>query len=374
MKPPLAFLASALALSSLACSPSGGGGSASGSGAASGDEGNGGNGSGATGSGTGGGLDVGANGGSGNGNICEDYVAESQAKPPVILILLDQSGSMKEAEGATTRWDAATHSVKDASANLEARAEFGLIGFPTHLITSDADASQSCNAELKVVPGLNQGGAIATSINPAVPQMGHTPVRAALELAHEELSKPAYADKSRYVVLVTDGLPNCKGIDPTSSASSGFANYEDPSDAVTTLKDAGVTTFVIGYAIEGLSQWSEGMEHVAVTYADNMAEAGGTVAHHPVSSGPELEEVLSEIIGQVAPCSFELDDAPRGGPTFVRVTVDGVDYAFDTADGWTLEGEKTVALNETGAACALLRDGQTHSIQIQVECEPVVTK
>lgn len=319
------------------------------------------------------GTDGANTGGNGNG-ICDTYQATSKPNPPTILILLDQSGSMKEGEGGTTRWAAATSSVSDAVKSLDGVANFGLIGFPTHVISSDQDASQTCNAHLKSAPAPNNGDALAATINLTTPTIGHTPVRAALNLAKVELAKPEYADTARYVVLVTDGLPNCKNIAPTHLGTSGFANYEDPSDAVTALKNDGVTTFVVGYSIAGLSQWSEGVEHVAVTYANNMAAAGGTGMHHAVSTGAQLEAVLNDITAQVAPCSFELDEAPRGGPSYVRVSIDGVDYALGDANGWDLEGDKTVALREDGAACGVLRDGGEHSIQIQVECQPVVVR
>lgn len=318
-------------------------------------------------------------GAGGDSGICQKYTAVSEAKPPTLLILLDQSGSMKTVVGKddsgqdVTRWAAATKSVEEAAVVLQDQAKLGLIGFPTHQISSDADASQSCNAKLYVAPALHAAGALASGVNPAVPTMGHTPTRAALNLALSELSKPEYADDARYVVLVTDGLPNCKGILPTSSGGY-FANYEDPSDAVTALKDAGIMTFVVGYDIENLKEYSEGVEHSAKTYANNMAVAGGTGYQRPVSSGAELLSELTEITRSVAPCSFELDAAPRGGEAYVRVSIDETDYAVGDADGWDLEGTRTIALREDGAACKKLRDGGTHSVDIVVECEPVIVK
>ena len=74
----------------------------------------------------------------------------------------------------------------------------------------------------------------------------------------------------------------------------------------------------------------------------------------------------------MAPCSFELDAAPRGGAEYVRVTVDGVDYALGDANGWDMVGESTVALRESGTACEKIREGK--AITIKVECVPVVVK
>lgn len=374
---PLAILLSSLTCVA-ACSAGSGDSSDSDSGQ---DEENKGDGDGALGDGDGSGagsgdgdLSLGDGDGDGDGDsgICETVVVTTKPNPAAILVLLDQSGSMKASEGGNTRWQVATSSLGDAMSSLDAVADFGLIGFPTHVISSDADASQTCNAELKALPAPSNGAQVTSTISAQVPNIGHTPVRAALELAGQTFADAAFIDRQKYVVLITDGLPNCKGIAPNSAATSGFANYEDPSDAVSALSAQGVTTFVVGYAISGMSEWSEGVQHFAETYANNMAAAGGTETHRPVSNGAELAAVLGDITASVAPCSFDLAAPPTGGETYIRVTIDDTDYAL--GDAWTLEGEQTVALTEEGAACMTLRDGGEHNVRIQVECQPVVVK
>lgn len=58
----------------------------------------------------------------------------------------------------------------------------------------------------------------------------------------------------------------------------------------------------------------------------------------------------------------------------MRASIDGTAYALNDADGWILEGDKTVTFQEGGAACNELRDGDEHDISIQVECQPVQVK
>lgn len=311
--------------------------------------------------GTGGDLEVGTggeDGGVGDPNICESYAAVSEAKTPAVLLLLDQSGSM-----TGSRWTHAKDAITAAATSLEAFAHVGFVGFPIHPLTNDTEYANTCGAEMKVAPGPSSAASIIASLHPTAPSIGHTPVRAALSLAQSELSQDKYATMPKYVVLITDGAPNC-----ASSSPGSFWKREDPSDTVTEMSTEGITTYVVGYQLsksesDGIVPWD---------VANNMAVAGGTESFRDVADGVALTAELADIRAQVVPCSFELDAAPRGGETYVRVTIDEQD--FELATDWSLQEEQTVALDEEGAACQLLRDGAEHSVNIQVECEPVVVK
>jgi len=318
-----------------------------------------------------GGVGDGASGdGDGDGTtkpgICASYTAVSKPVTPVVLLLLDQSGSMGE-----PRWGQAKSALTTSATNLEADAHVGFIGFPLHGYPQPTDTvdinvyAETCGAHMKVAPGANTAQAIVNSIAPQAPTtgVGHTPVRAALDLARSEFGKTDYADMSKYVILITDGAPNC-----ASSNVGSFWKREDPSDTVTAMAAEGITTYVVGYQLS--SAESDGITPTIV--ADNMAKAGGTGSYRDVSDGSTLSAALDEIGKAVVSCSFDLDEAPQGGASFVRVTLDSVDYALGI--DWNMEGERTVALVESGPACAVLRDGGEHEVTIQVECEPVIVK
>jgi hypothetical protein len=62
---------------------------------------------------------------------------------------------------------------------------------------------------------------------------------------------------------------------------------------------------------------------------------------------------------------------PPGDPAYVRVSVDGVSLPHDAAGrGWRLEGDRTVTL--VGSDCEAVQDGEPHSIEVVVECTPVI--
>jgi hypothetical protein len=96
---------------------------------------------------------------------------------------------------------------------------------------------------------------------------------------------------------------------------------------------------------------------------------GGTPSFIDVTNQQTLADAISTIANAIVPCSYELSEAPRAAG-YVRVTLDGVDLSLNGMDGWRLSGTKTVEL--LGAACESLRDGEGHSLNVQVECEPVI--
>jgi hypothetical protein len=279
---------------------------------------------------------------------------------------------MADTAEAQTRWDIAVGSIKEATAALDTNVHFGLLKYPLPQ-PNISDPAETCGAVLDVAPALAQAGAIASALDgtaaPLINQ-GHTPIRAAVELARAELAKPAYADRPRYLLLVTDGVANCKGDTPNGTPDLVAVNA-----ALGTLSDDGVTTFVVGYLLDQVAEapWvaERSANMTATAMADELASHGGTGFHYPVSSGADLQAVIAEITASVAPCTFALDDAIPD-PQYVRVTVDNTDLHLDDADGWKAEGAHDVVL--VGSACESLRDGESHSIEINVECLPVIPR
>src|SRR4029077_1031915 len=106
-----------------------------------------------------------------------------------------------------------------------------------------------------------------------------------------------------YIVLVTDGLPNCPANGNTGNDDSGPAVM-----AVANSFAAGIPVFVIGVSTAGT-----GMADTTLT---NMANAGGlpragTPTYYPVTSGAELSAALNTLVGVVASCNFAIGTPPN---------------------------------------------------------------
>lgn len=233
-------------------------------------------------------------------------------------------------------------------------------------------SSEQCAVgEVKVPCAPMNHSAIADELNRAR-VMGGTPTAASLRAARSHL---ASLEGDGYVLLVTDGAPNCNaaldGRSCTCVATNCVSNHLNCLDdveavnAVEELAEAGIRTYVIGYDTAG---WA----HVL----DRMAAAGATgrTTHFPVGDQASLADALSEIGGTLSSCSYELESVPPNNHRYIRVTVDGVTIphasVMNDGNGWILEGDRTITL--VGDACEALKDGEAHDINIVVECEPIL--
>jgi len=321
-------------------------------------------------------VDGGSDGsGSSDGDGCDKTVVQSRPTTPDMLIVLDRSASMAPSgnESRTDRWRGSMEAVVEVTAALDEGIAFGLMTFPAARggggRLGPGDVTLQCAPGTLDVPlGLGKGGEIARALGRMGPG-GFTPTAATLEAALSAIGSPTTADQAvtppKYVLLVTDGDPNCS---EDFGGLVGGGVTADPKAreatiaAIERLTDEGVQTYVVGYQTAQSSFAGQ---------LDRMAAAGGTgdKKHRSVESGSELTRAFEELTGRALSCSYELS-APVDDASRVLVTVDGKPRALDrTADGWTLGGDRrTVTL--TGAACDAAQRGAQFAIE--VVCEPVL--
>jgi len=283
---------------------------------------------------------------------CEKFSVPARANAPDILIVLDRSGSMISGG----RWQPSVNAIKKFTSALDGAVSFGLMLYPdpTALFGQAAscapgklDVPFATNNAMKIASTLDWSGPGATS---------QTPTAASLEAARAVVETPTCADcptKEKYVVLVTDGQPNCG-----ASGDRMGADVANTVAAIKAMTAVGVKTYVVGYDTKTDPQLGQVM--------DQFAAAGGTDEHFGVENEATFVAELTKIAGQVISCEYELNE-PVSDPTYVRVAIDTKSYGYQ--QDWTLEDGKRVILQ--GAACATLRDAKTHNLEITVECTPV---
>lgn len=328
--------------------------------------------------GSGGGADGGPVGtrdavGPGWDAACESVALTTRPGRANVLIVLDRSSSMYREAGfgieGVDRWNPAVVAVRAATDALEDRVAFGLMLFAN----PDAPAGMTlCSAgKLDVAPEMGTAGAIAAELtgDPNELTGSWTPTAVSLDAARGAL---AGLEGRSYVVLVTDGAPNCNsaldgrtcrcGSDTMSCADNPrlCIDADRSVAAVEGLADAGIPTFVVGY---DTSAWADVL--------DRMATAGGTEhrTHIPVTDGASLESALEGIAGSVVSCVVDLDEPPFA-IQYVHVTLDGADVPHESVamggGSWALSGDRSVELR--GAACETLRDGGEHTLRVTREC------
>jgi Mg-chelatase subunit ChlD len=317
--------------------------------------------------------------GDGTGN-CQEQVIRNDRLPPDMLIVLDRSGSMANND----RWDPSVAALKNVTMELGGTIDFGLMSFPQN------DSCAPGKVDVPIAP--NNAGPINTALS-AMESEGGTPTSASLAEAHKLLgavnADPDAQQKGKYVLLVTDGEPNCLDVDcgPVPfdfwapdfemrlDAWSKCASAGDPAaikasiEEIQKMSKDGIKTYVVGYATG-----SGGIKSTM----DMMAQAGGTGAksHIVVNSGDELTKALQDIAGQAASCTLTLEKAVDN-PSYVLVTIDKdtspVRLILNQPDGNGFavgDDKRTVTIQ--GTSCDLLRSGNDHKLYVEVLCAPPI--
>jgi hypothetical protein len=225
------------------------------------------------------------------------------------------------------------------------------------MFSSDGQCGVPAQPDVLVSPG--NASAIKQALDGASPQ-GLTPTAAAIDRAVAWLSQVVDANgHAHYLLVATDGEPNCKG--------GGGAESDSPAAiaAVEHAAQAGIHTFVVGI----------GSNTGADQTLTEMAKAGkepapGGKPYYSVSTTQELVKVLQGIAGQLVSCIFPLQMVPPN-PDLVRIQSNGHDVMRDPThmNGWDFgPGDKSIVFY--GPACDYLQ-GFSTSVNATFGCPAV---
>jgi len=283
-------------------------------------------------------------GSSGDAN-CGLTTVKLEAKPPEIMLVFDRSSSMNELVPMTmtSRFTEAMAAISDVLNKTNNTVLWGLKMYPTGMRCGIVPA-------VEVPIGMMTGPAVTMSLMGLPPGMPiGTPTHLAVDAATAHL-KTRTTSNPKYILLTTDGLPNCGGGTMASVAS------------ITAAAGAGFQTFVVGIATAGTE---------ADATLNSFAVAGGqprmgATKYYPATVRDELVTVLTQITGQVTNCIYPLSMQPPS-PNDVAVNVGGMRIARDPMNGWDYgPGMQSVVLH--GKACELAKSGMAGNVQIIFGC------
>jgi uncharacterized membrane protein YgcG len=232
---------------------------------------------------------------------------------PVLFVVQDKSGSMAKAPDGSnataanpSKWSIAQQVVPSLASSFSNRFRFGAAMYPHDTTTFN------CTTGTVVTPISSTPTGVQSAYAAAIPG-GGTPTAASLQavrshLLGQNLTTPAY------VLLITDGLPNCNtaldanscspttpGCGPTPAASSCGLGSKDCLDSQATITAAqqlfaaGIKVFVVGFD----STLTAGNNKAVL---DAIASAGGTGSAYVASSQAQLTSTLNTIAGNTATC------------------------------------------------------------------------
>lgn len=303
----------------------------------------------------------GSGSGSGDDKFCAQQNFQLNRLPPEILLVLDRSGSMRrDAQGGTgspDKWAQTTAAIDATLANTQMGVHWGLKMYPAW--KKEGDSACATSPIAGVDPGLSQHTSIMSTVNMNTPtrDRGATPTAKAVEEA-TTLMKARTSMNPKFLLLATDGIPNCRdGSDRNSDVDGAVA-------AVAAANAAGFATFVVGIAASGIKV--DGVDPFAVL--NNMAQAGGRARDgdtkfYSANNQAELTTALGSIAQQAADCTFVLTQPPVS-PGDVAVELDGSrlgsnDWAYGA-------GNRSIVVK--GAYCDKLKKGDIKEAQVKFGC------
>jgi hypothetical protein len=355
---------------------------------------------GAGGAGTGS-LDIGD--ASSDAALCGDQQIPAISDPPNLYFVVDRSGSMGEllADSPHTKYENARVAISIMLRAVGHRVRYAAGVYPA-LINQDG-----CAPGMDLFP-LSAGDSpkyAAMGENGPVLQMlldrlgaippkafrGGTPTAATLRALEPTIL--GLGGTKTYIVLMTDGAPNCNfglrcGVEAcipniqhlsfegmacddsfnccAPQVGAGDCVDADASEAaVLDYQKAGVDTFVVG--MPGSEAYRSMLNRLAI--AGNTARPGDT-AYYAVSDTDELALAVRSIGAQVAiSCDLPLSETPENAE-LVNVYFDDQVVPKSDQDGWRYKGEDRIEF--VGATCDTLSSGDVLNVQVLSGCPTVV--
>ena len=326
---------------------------------------------------------------------------------PDIMMLVDRSGSMKteDVQGQASRLGQVQSTMKQFLGANPTVARFGVVAFSSLTGTSSCSPAQLSDiagfgVDIPNTDDLALLSSTSAKVNTMIQGLspgGSTPTAESLRnLASYGPLTASDPGRDRFVLLMTDGLPNCNPDNPNNSCTVDnplcrcTGNGCTPSKpttcardcldadasvaAVTTLRNANIKTIVIGFG-------AETAQGDAADTLNGMALAGGfertcpngqasecnaldpsdgcdLVTHtclkrfYQARNGDQLASALAAIIGRLpVTCKYTLTQIPED-PRFLSVSVNGVSVA-PSADTWAY-ANGVITFPEAGPICKQL--------------------
>jgi hypothetical protein len=310
----------------------------------------------------------------------------TQSRAEIVLVV-DRSGSMAEpgADG-TPKWTALRSALRAVLPRVQDTVAAGLMLFPDVVDPNTQDVPSACvvPADLAVAPAFDDASAVLLALDHATPA-GATPTADALRAAAAYFDASPDAEGRRYLVLATDGGPNCNPALPRATCrctgtATQCANPANPYGAYNCLDDARTVATLRDLAARGIHTFVIGLTG-SESYADvlnAMAVAGGvprasSPSYYSAATATQLAAAFGTVTSSVADCRFTLDEAPPD-PDMVDVRLGAQSLGRDPRhqNGWDwAEGSMDREIVFYGATCDAVRAaGGGDSLVAAFGCPP----
>ncbi len=281
-----------------------------------------------------------------NGNVCGEVALASQKVIPNVVLIIDQSSSMDERFGSSTRWQvlreallAETGLIKEFQNSVKFGATF----------YSAKDGNQTCPMLTEVEMAMGNYDNIKAKY-PAK-TIEDTPTGDAIDAVLAKLPKekeldPTYAQGPTIFILATDGEPDtCKKLDPQEGQPEAL-------DAVKRAFTMNIRTYVIAVGNE------VGQKHL--NDLANVGVGNTTMTQAPswrANDDKGLRDSLRSIVAGEVNCDVTLKGTVTGNACSGTIRIAGKDVPCNDPNGYELVNPSLVRMK--GTACDAIKRGET---------------
>ncbi len=299
-------------------------------------------------------------------DTCAGVQVQLSLLSPLVMLLIDQSGSMSENFGGQERWDAVEAALVGGSGVVPALEDE--VFFGVALYTSNGGfAGGECPIIRSVTPALNNAGPIADLIGDNGPD-GDTPTGESLVAVTDIIKAippdPLHPRGANLIVLATDGEPDtCAEPNPQNGQADSIAGAQYAFSNGVRVVVLSVGRDVSEPHLQDLANAGAGLP------VDGPDDAPFYVADDPAALLASFDEIVQGARG----CVFALDGEvePIEYASYGEVKLNGQVLAWDDPDGWRLLDSSTLELR--GAACQTFLSSEEVTLDATFPCGAVAT-
>jgi hypothetical protein len=285
--------------------------------------------------------------------------------PPDILIVQDKSFSMTmdpngrncaPTAASCSKWSQVSAAMDTVVMATEGAVNWGLIFFAS-------DNACGVNTTPNVSIAANNYTAVSQAYATNQPT-SYTPTEAAVNAAVAYM-QTVPDQNPKYLLLATDGIPNCGAGDPTFMADDS----PGATAAVTNAAAAGFPTFVVGI---GNTMGEATLNMFATAGGEPQTGSADGNLFYEVNSTSDLVAALTKIVGQATSCTFPLTGV-SGNLDKVAVSAkdasgNTIEIMQDPVNGWSYTDATKTAITLNGDACNSLRSVTYTGFQFIYTC------
>lgn len=322
------------------------------------------------------GMDAGTDAGRDSG-MCEPRPFELERRGAQIMFVIDRSNSMEdaldgsEADPGERRWDLVALILDDVLNDADRLLELGAKFYPRWTPTDPSTPEEACTVAggIDIEPARGRTGAILEAFATTYPQ-GGTPTAEALRQVREYFAGRPVSAVPRYVVLATDGGPNCNpdtGVHHTRclctgapdmclDATYGPYNCIDDRNAYAVIDELfgalGIPVYVIGIDDPTRPDLADVLDEMAVRGGRPREVMPGERRFYSVREPADLRGAFTTITDSISRCVFSVRPTP-GAADEVTVRIGDVFVPRDPtrSEGWDFTSPDRRELTLFGGAC-----------------------